>query len=70
MLRDSRSRRQSWGKCGAYANARITFLFATAACCVAFIANWNGSPDPLVIWIGGISSSVLLLLSIAARRKP
>ncbi|MET3650597.1 hypothetical protein ABIC75_000299 [Dyella japonica] len=52
-----------------YANGFAVFLFTTVASSIALLVNWGGSPDPLVIWICGVSSMLLLFVCIARWKR-
>jgi hypothetical protein len=65
MVDDSRRRMRRWSERPFYSDVLLTLLFATVAGSVALIVNWNGTPEPAVMWICGLSAAFLLLLTIA-----
>lgn len=69
MRKVSRNYMRGWTERRFYASAlQLTLLFTTIVSSFALIANWSGSPDPLVEWLGGISAVLLVAVTIVKAR--
>lgn len=62
-------RMRGWGERRAYAHGLAVFLFASLASSIALLANWGGTPDPIVLWLCGLSSISLLVACVARWRR-
>lgn len=69
MRKDNRRRMRGWTERRFYASAlQLTLLFTTIISSFALMANWSGTPDPLVEWLCGISAVLLVAVTIVKTR--